>query len=137
MSFGNRLKARRELLKMSGEALGLRLTPTVSKQTVAHWEKGRYRPNVDQVEQLCRILRMSADSLVIGAGGQNSPGALDLADFYDQLSAEDQGRIGRMIKAAIAQPSDASKSGKTLSDMQEDDRRRNESRESASKKGAA
>ena len=42
----------------TGDDLGRRLSPPVSKQTIAHWEADRYRPHVDQVAQLCLILGM-------------------------------------------------------------------------------
>ena len=85
---------------MSGDTLGKLLDPPVSKQTITHWEKERYRPNVDQLEQLCGALRISADALILGATGTLSPSALRWADTYDRFPPIEQERMDRMLKAA-------------------------------------
>ncbi len=84
---------------MTGEDLGRRMEPSVSKQTIAHWEADRYRPHIDQVAQLCQILGMSADALVLGVTDTPSPRAAEIAAIYDALAAPEKARIEMMLKA--------------------------------------
>ena len=99
MSFGQRIKNRRGDLRMTGDDLGRRISPPVSKQTIAHWEADRYRPHVDQVAQLCLILGMSADTLVLGVGDAPSPRAAEIAALYDAATQTDKARIEMMLQA--------------------------------------
>lgn len=84
---------------MTGDDLGRRLDPPVSKQTIAHWEAGRYRPHIDQVAQLCGILHMSADALVLGGAGGLSPRGVEIAAMYDSLHKEGRDRVELMLMA--------------------------------------
>ena len=77
-------------MHLTGTALGLLLEPPVTKQTIAHWEAERYNPHVGQVAQLCKLLRVSADVLVIGDKPSFSPRATELALMFDALSPESQ-----------------------------------------------
>lgn len=99
MSFGQRIKDRRGDLKMTGDDLGRRLDPPVSKQTIAHWEAGRYRPHIDQVAQLCKILGLSADALVLGGSIGLSPRAAEIAAAYDSLHETERSRVELMLMA--------------------------------------
>ena len=99
MSFGQRIKDRRADLKMTGDDLGRRLDPPVSKQTIAHWEAGRYRPHIDQVAQLCAILGLSADALVLGGEIGLSPRAAEIAAAYDRLQEGEKSRVELMLMA--------------------------------------
>lgn len=99
MSFGQRIKNRRGDLRLTGEDLGGRLSPPVSKQTIAHWEADRYRPHIDQVAQLCLVLKVSADELVLGEANALSPRAVEIARLFDSLLDTDQSRMELMIEA--------------------------------------
>ena len=88
MTFGQRLKTRRNEMHLTGTALGLLLEPPVTKQTIAHWEAERYNPHVGQVAQLCKLLRVSADVLVMGIQPSFSSRATELALMFDSLSLE-------------------------------------------------
>ena len=35
----------------------------VSKKTVCLWENGRVKPNVDKVDEICRVLEVSYDDI--------------------------------------------------------------------------
>jgi transcriptional regulator with XRE-family HTH domain len=99
MTFGQRLKDRRLDMHMTGTDLGSRMEPPVSKQTIAHWEADRYKPQVDQVAQLCAILHVSADALVHGTTSALSPAANGLANAYDALSPEDRAQWDLILRA--------------------------------------
>jgi DNA-binding XRE family transcriptional regulator len=62
-TFGKRLTAAREALKLTQSALGERLKG-VTKQSVSHWECDRYEPNLSQLRALCEALGVSADHLL-------------------------------------------------------------------------
>lgn len=80
-AFGDRLKKARIVAKLTGDDLGEMVR--VSKQLISHWEAGRYRPDLIQLQDLCRSLNISADSLVLGREGL-SPEAYALADSWDK-----------------------------------------------------
>jgi transcriptional regulator with XRE-family HTH domain len=99
MSFGQRLKDRRADLRMTGTDLGNRMDPPVSKQTIAHWEGDRYKPQVDQIAQLCDILNVSADALVRGSTQALSPAAQRLAIDYDALTEIERAQWDLILRA--------------------------------------
>lgn len=103
MSFGQRLKERREDVRLTGSELGNRLDPPVSKQTIAHWEANRYKPQVDQITQLCEILNISADALVRGMARALSPKAIALANAYDSMAEEDRAHWDLILMAMPSQ----------------------------------
>lgn len=74
---------------MTGEALGKRIEPPVSKQMVAHWEKGRYPPNIRQLVCLCNALQISADALLLGVKGPLSESAMFLGMRLDRIEDQD------------------------------------------------
>lgn len=62
MVFRERLKQRRELLGLTQEELGARLSK--DQKAVWRWETGRATPNVDTLLELARVLDTTADYLV-------------------------------------------------------------------------
>lgn len=88
MTFGQRIKTQRKLLDWSGTQLGELLDPPMSKQAIAHWEGGRYEPQVSHVIQLCKVLNVSADYLVLGSVASVSARALRIASQYDALDVD-------------------------------------------------
>ena len=68
MQFGDRLKKAREVKKLTQDGLGELVG--ASKQTISHWEKGRYEPSLEQLSKLCGFLGATADELVLGAAAQ-------------------------------------------------------------------
>jgi transcriptional regulator with XRE-family HTH domain len=90
MGFGDRLRQARNAAKLNGDTLGSRLG--VSKQTISHWENGRYEPSLEQLLGLCAELGVSADWL-LGLDNQAlSADAVQEARVFDALSAEDKRR---------------------------------------------
>jgi transcriptional regulator with XRE-family HTH domain len=86
MGFKERLTEARKAKKLSQEALGQALGG-MSKQTISHWENGRYEPSVVQLQRLCEVLDCTADWLILNKSpGKLGPDALDQAKFYDGLS---------------------------------------------------
>ena len=69
IGFGARLKAARELKKMSGTTLGKGLQgdgKDASRATISDWEAERHYPNVWQLREICLKLSKSADELLFG-----------------------------------------------------------------------
>jgi DNA-binding XRE family transcriptional regulator len=95
MGFKERLKQARE-----GMAEGTGLTQAafgallgVSKQTISHWENGRYEPNIAQLQAICEAVPCSADWLVNGISPESlPPDALAQARFYVTLGPDQRKR---------------------------------------------
>jgi transcriptional regulator with XRE-family HTH domain len=104
MNFGTRLKAARELNGFSGAALGKLLVKPVSRQTISHWEMGRFPPDVLYLRQLCVILNCSADHLILGMT-KLSPKAAEIGAWFDALSKADKQRW-TLILEAMRPPAD-------------------------------
>lgn len=68
VSFGERLRLARTRKGLSGAALGALINPDdpVTRQNVSHWETDRHTPSLAQFAQLCAILEVSADWLLLG-----------------------------------------------------------------------
>ena len=88
MTFGQRMKESRDAAHLTGAELGQRLDPPMSKQAIAHWEGNRYRPQVDHIVQLCAVLNVSADYLVLGSVANVSKRAMEIAAQYDALDPD-------------------------------------------------
>lgn len=97
-TFGERLAQARKDAKLTGESLGVKLAPPVSKQTIAHWEANRHFPVVSHVRQLCEILQVSADALVLGHVSGLSPAARSLAQAYDALQPAARARLNLILQ---------------------------------------
>lgn len=97
-TFGERLAQARKDAKLTGESLGAKLVPHVSKQTIAHWEANRHFPIVPHVRQLCEILQVSADALLFGQTSGMSPAAHALAQAYDALSPAARARLNLVLQ---------------------------------------
>jgi transcriptional regulator with XRE-family HTH domain len=88
MQFGERLRQARNAKGFNQETLGKMLGGT-SKQTISHWEGGRYEPNLDQLALLCDVLDTSADWLLLGRSPEGlPPDAIHEGKFYAALSPE-------------------------------------------------
>jgi transcriptional regulator with XRE-family HTH domain len=60
-----------------------------SKQTISHWENGRYEPNIGQLQKLCDVLDCSADWLIMGRAPEGlHPDAIREGKFYASLGPE-------------------------------------------------
>jgi transcriptional regulator with XRE-family HTH domain len=107
MGFGERLRLARKNARMTGEELGKALADATrretafSKQTITNWEKNRNFPNPSQIEALCKLLGVSADHLICGAGSNLSVKALQLALIYDRMPAPKQVRLMRLAEIAF------------------------------------
>ena len=87
MGFNERLREARLAADWSGDKLGKAVG--YSKQTVSHWEAGRFEPNMETIVKLCQVLDVPADWLLLGKAPEElSAGALREARFYDSLSPE-------------------------------------------------
>jgi transcriptional regulator with XRE-family HTH domain len=88
MQFGARLRQARKAKGFSQESLG-KLLGGMSKQSISHWEGGRYEPNLEQLAQLCSALDTSADWLVLGRSPEGlPPDAIQEGKFYATLGPE-------------------------------------------------
>jgi transcriptional regulator with XRE-family HTH domain len=103
-TFGERLAQARKDAKLSGESLGGKLAPPVSKQTIAHWEANRHFPVVTHVRQICEILGVSADALVLGRANGMSPAARALAQAYDDLEPAARSRLNLVLQGMEVLP---------------------------------
>lgn len=63
MRIGEKIALRRRTAGLSQEALATQLG--VSRQAVSRWETGESLPDTEKVLQLCRILHISADELLL------------------------------------------------------------------------
>jgi transcriptional regulator with XRE-family HTH domain len=98
MGFRERLRSARDAKGLTGEALGAQLG--VSKQTISHWEAGRYEPNVEQIRGLCNVLKITPNYLFEVDDTALPPDALEEARIYARLGVEDQ-RRWRTIRQAM------------------------------------
>lgn len=76
LSFGQRVKERREALGMSQTELGSSFDPPVGRGAVSKWESDINKPSVDQIPTLARKLKTSLEWLIIGVhkdGLQSAP----------------------------------------------------------------
>jgi transcriptional regulator with XRE-family HTH domain len=103
MGFGGQLKKARKAQGLTGEYLGSQLG--VSKQTISHWESGRYEPGVEQLRGLCNVLKVSADWLLEREDLEAldlPPDALEEARTYAALKADDRRKWKLMRKAMFS-----------------------------------
>ena len=63
MTIGEKIALRRRTAGLSQEALAARLG--VSRQAVSRWETGESLPDAEKIVQLCQILGVSADELLM------------------------------------------------------------------------
>jgi transcriptional regulator with XRE-family HTH domain len=100
MGLGERLRKAREAQGLTGEFLGSQLG--VSKQTISHWENGRYEPGVEQLRGLCNVLKVSADWLLERESLDLPPDAVEEARAYLALSLDDRRKWKLMRKAMFS-----------------------------------
>lgn len=74
MNLGERIALARKRAGLSQEQLGEKLG--VSRQAVSKWESSQTNPDVAYVAQMCRLLEVSSDWLLLGEeSGQSAPPA--------------------------------------------------------------
>jgi len=100
MGFRERLQQARKALGLTGEFVGAQVG--VSKQTVSHWEAGRYEPGVEQIKALCKVLKVTPNYLFEADDLNLPPDALEEAKIYAALSPQDR-RRWRTIRRATFQ----------------------------------
>lgn len=98
MAFKDRLRAARLALGLTGEYVGSQVG--VSKQTISHWEAGRYEPNIEQMRGLCNVLKITPNYLFEADDLNLPPDAIEEARIYARLSPEDR-RRWRTIRQAM------------------------------------
>lgn len=118
MGFGKRLQAARKAKKLSGEALGkaiaerLGYDAPLSKQTISHWENGRYEPNIEQLGCLCALLGVSADYLLLDLDQMGiDPTLQDFVREYKNMKPDQKAVWNQILSTSLPQP-------KRLSDVQ-------------------
>ncbi len=94
------LKTYRKKLGITQEELTARLQVSgfeVTAATISHWETGRYKPPIDQIEfrnAIASILRISPQELLTAAGYETEQHHSELAeraaDIVDSLKPEQQ-----------------------------------------------
>lgn len=89
MSLGERIALARKQAGLSQEQLGDRLG--VSRQAVSKWESDQTNPDVAYVAQMCRLLGVSSDWLLLGeesaqsAAPERCPGCQAIVSGLDQF----------------------------------------------------
>lgn len=101
MGFKERLRQARKAREISGEYLGTQVG--VSKQTISHWEHGRYEPSIEQIKGLCNALRVTPNWL-FEAEADLPPDALEEARVYARLTPDERARWRTVRQAMFAIP---------------------------------
>lgn len=89
MTLGERIALARKRAGLSQEQLGEKLG--VSRQAVSKWESSQNNPDVAYVAQMCRLLEVSSDWLLLGAESAQSaapvrcPGCQSIVSGLDQF----------------------------------------------------
>lgn len=99
MTLGERISLARKRAGLSQEQLGERLG--VSRQAVSKWESSQSNPDVTYVAQMCRVLEVSSDWLLLGEeSGQITQTAARCPDCQAIVSGLDQycPACGRSLK---------------------------------------
>jgi transcriptional regulator with XRE-family HTH domain len=100
MGFGDRLRAARKALGLTGDHVGSQLG--VSKQTISHWEGGRHEPNIEQIRGLCNVLKVTPNYLFEADDLNLPPDAIEEAQAYAKLSADDRRRWRTLRKTVFS-----------------------------------
>lgn len=79
---GKRIKAQRKAKKMTQEELASAVS--VTQQTVAHWEKGKSLPTVENLQMICNELSCDSDYII----GMQSMPTHSIADVFDIVGLE-------------------------------------------------
>ena len=82
MSLGERIALARKQAGLSQEQLGEKLG--VSRQAVSKWESSQTNPDVAYVAQMCRLLGVSSDWLLLGEEAARNA-AIDMRDDIRQF----------------------------------------------------
>ena len=96
MEYGELIRIRRKALGMNQADLAARLG--VSRNTVAGWETGHSRPDLDTVPPLCESLRISL-ARFFGRESQKSAEERNLLELYRGLEAGDREVISWQMEA--------------------------------------
>ena len=91
MTIGEKIALRRRTAGLSQEALAAQLG--VSRQAVSRWETSESLPDAEKIVQLCQILGVSADELLMentppsSGGNGNPPGPVPSGRQWASLAA--------------------------------------------------
>ena len=106
MTFGDLLAAARKAVHLSGDKLGEACG--VSKQTISHWEKNRYVPDLRHIITMCDLLLVSADDLIFGKK-TISPAATRVAEAWQALTPEAKKKFENLWNILFAEAPSATK----------------------------
>lgn len=109
MTFGNRLRQARKMANLSGTELGQKLVPSVSKQTISHWEHESHRPDLEYLPQLCAVLHTTADALILGDMKRQTEEAIQIAEWINDLSKAERKKWVDILRMALRPPIDEEK----------------------------
>ena len=102
MTLGERIALARKQAGLSQEQLGEKLG--VSRQAVSKWESSQTNPDVAYVAQICRLLELSSDWLLLGEEGawsaapERCPGCQGIVSGLDQYCPS----CGRSLRGGYA-----------------------------------
>lgn len=103
--FGERLKAARKAMKLSGEELGKGAGGSkgkdATKASVSDWEHERHYPKADQLRVICLKLNVSADDLIFGDIKAHANMA-QAKSAVQALTAEQRSELLRSLQQAPA-----------------------------------
>lgn len=91
LTIGEKIALRRRIAGLSQESLAARLG--VSRQAVSRWETSESLPDAEKIVQLCQILGISADELLMentppsSVGNGSSPGPVPSGRQWASLAA--------------------------------------------------
>ena len=104
MTLGERIALARKRAGLSQEQLGEKLG--VSRQAVSKWESDQTNPDVAYVAQMCRLLEVSSDWLLLGEESAQGAPAARCPDCQAIVSGLDQycPACGRSLQKSAALP---------------------------------
>jgi len=83
-SIGRQIRLRRQILRISQDALGLSLDPSMKQQTISKIERGRKEPSASQLYQLAYHLDVPVSYFFEGLCAPAPPASVDLREHHHQ-----------------------------------------------------
>lgn len=111
--FGRRIRDARNSAGLTLEALGARWPGDgLSKQAVQRWEAGTNRPNIEDLERLCRETGHDANYFVLGDTPVLSGEAISAALAFDKLDEGEKAAVRRALNMPARAPASTPKRGR-------------------------
>ena len=99
MKMGTYIKELRESMNLSQEELGKMLSPTVNRDAVSKWERGRVE-NIKRshIEQLSKIFNVRPSELMCFENTELSEDEKDLLEDYNELNDTGKETARNLVK---------------------------------------